>query len=421
MLPASRPLRILMICHDGTIYGSQESLRLIVENLPADGYHCTVSVARPGPLIDVLSALPNVTVVRHERLQWVKHDARSVFQRIGDLLTLLTLALPRGLAIAKLIRQHRIDVVHTNSTVSLEGALGAALTRTPHLWHIRELFWLESPKFHPVLGRPMMRWLIARLSDKAICISRKVQKQFPPNANAETLSLETETDLQSPFPLIYNALDLKPYLDRAAIGRETAARALGVPQYEGFQLVYIGRLSAGKGLHELLEVLVLLLENRPVPAVRLLVAGNFVDASYEARIQGQLAENAALREAVRFLGYQADLGPVYALADLLVVPSREEPFGRVIIEAMAADVVCVGTDSGGIPEIIESPDVGFLYPPGQPDTLAAIVNTCMQSPDRLASIRKNARRMVEKRFTIKRQVEKLNTCYQLVTRHPLPR
>jgi glycosyltransferase involved in cell wall biosynthesis len=408
------PSRILFICHDGDLYGSQQSLNLIVRYLPEHLYQCFVSIARPGPLQRVLQDYPNTVVMRHKRLQWVKHDFRSGWQKIGDVLSLLLAAVPRTLYLFYTIRREKINLVHTNSSVSLEGALAAALAGVPHVWHIRELFMKKSPKFHLVLGRRFSRWLIDRFSDQVICISDIVLNQFGPYRDADP----------DKYLLLYNALELSSrpeYFEindpQRHIMRSLSLKVLGLPDTKAFRVGYIGRLSAGKGFHELLEAFAML--RRRGIHLELLVAGNFVDEPYRERIEAAMAEE-CLRHTVRFFGYQEDLRPLYEVLDVLVVPSLNEPFGRVIIEAAAHGVPCIASNSGGIPEIIESGETGLLYPPGDVYALAGLMEELMTAFWKLETLRQNALRMVYERFNIEMQIRTLSECYQLIlARHQL--
>ncbi|HEY9744763.1 MAG TPA: glycosyltransferase family 4 protein [Oculatellaceae cyanobacterium] len=409
-----QPIRILYVCHDGELYGSQQSLNLLVKYLPKERYQCFVSVARPGALEAVLRHYPNVTVLRHRRLQWVKHDPRSCLQRIGDILTLAATALPRVWYLFNTIRREKINVVHTNSSVSLEGALAAALAGIPHIWHIREMFMEKSPKFHLVLGCKITRWLINHFSDTVICISEAVRNQFGP-----FLDQDPER-----FQVVYNALELNAYRPlvpgndpQRTILRSLALNDLGLSDTRTFRVGYIGRLSEGKGFHELLEA-VAMLKLRDM-SVEVLVAGNFVDEAYKKRILDRV-QQAGLEEEVHFLGYRDDLTQIYEVIDLLVVPSRNEPFGRVVIEAMANGIPCIATHSGGIPEIIDQGMTGLLYPPGDVYALAGLIEELAVAFWKLETIRQNARRMVEERFNIDNQIRILDECYQsVIARHQL--
>lgn len=402
--------RLLYICHDGGLYGSQQSLHLLLKHLSPERYECLVSLARPGPLADILAAYPHVRVMAHRRLQWVKHDRRALLQRVGDVLNLMLTGFLRVWWLYGVIRREQIDLVHTNSSVSLEGALAAALAGVPHVWHVRELLMEESPKFQPVLGRWLMRWVIDRYADLVLCISQAVRDQFEALANEDP----------ERYVLLYNALEIDEsplplrHEERQRALRTLSLQVLNLPADDEVLWVgYIGRLSEGKGFHDLLAAAGLL-RARGVP-VRLVVAGGFVDTAYQQRIDDLLTRT-GMRPYVHLLGYREDLAPVYPCLDVLVVPSYNEPFGRVVIEAMIQGVPCVGTDSGGIPEIITDGETGLLYPTGEANALADCLADLVEAPWKLEALRQNARRMVSERFNIEAQVKALDTWYQSIIR-----
>jgi glycosyltransferase involved in cell wall biosynthesis len=138
-----------------------------------------------------------------------------------------------------------------------------------------------------------------------------------------------------------------------------------------------------------------------------------VDDAYKARILDAIDEN-HLRDSVHLLGYREDLTPLYEVINVLVVPSRSEPFGRVVIEAMVQGVPCIGSNAGGIPEIIEDRLTGLLYPPGDTETLADLIEELADASWKREAIRQNAGRMVRERFNIEAQIRTLDECYQSV-------
>lgn len=406
------------MCHDGDLYGAQRSLELIVRHLPAQAYARFVSLARPGPLENRLSDCPNTQVLRHKRLQWVKHDIRTWPQRVGDATMLLWSVFSRSWALFQTIRREKIQLVHTNSLVSLEGPLAAALARVPHVWHIRELFMEPSPKLHMVLGRWFSRQVIDRLSDSVLCISDAVRRQFGLYAEYDPQRYQVVLNAFEGMPDPSSIVRSGPEFDRL---RALCLKVLKVPVSDTldgvFRIGYIGRISEGKGLHELLEAVHLLRRERF--SVELLIAGDFVDEAYRDYI-GDLLERYALESGIHFLGRLDNLEPVYAAIDAVVVPSLNEPFGRVVIETMCQGIPCVATAAGGIPEIIEHGVTGLLYPPGEPETLAGCLRDLIESPWKRESLQENAGRMVLQRFTIEQQIRKLDECYQSVLiRHQL--
>lgn len=391
-------IRILYLCHDGDLYGSQQSLTLLLKYLPQEEFQPFVSIARPGPLVERLEAMGHVTVLSHKRLQWFKHDRRNLWQQWGDVAGLLLGSIPKAMKIYRHIRQHDIQVVHTNSVVSLEGALAAKIAGIPHIWHIRELFMEDTPKLVPTFGRAFTRGVIHHLSSRVMCISQAVRNQFGPYLK------------QAPeqYQLLYNALDPeaadapKIEVTEPELPRKTARYRIG----------YIGRLSEGKRFHDLLEAFIAMVNEGNVSA-DLVVAGNFVDAPYEQKIQG-LIEDSGMKAHIHLLGYRQDLAALYTSMDVLVVPSLNEPFGRVVIEAMMAGVPCIGADSGGIPEIITHQETGLLYPPTDTQALKQLLRTALEQPELRNALLKNAGRMVGTRFTIEAQMNALIESYHAI-------
>jgi len=393
MPPRFDPYRILFVCHDGDLFGSQQSLLLLLKNLPPNRFQCHVSIAKPGPLSErIAEELPHVILAQHQRVQWIKHNARSRIQHWGDLIAITLGAISRVMTLADYITKHQIDLVHTNSLVSLEGALAAKHTERPHVWHIRELFMLPSPKLHMVLGREVTRQYVQKLSRKVFCISQAVQQQFTDMAEYTT----------EQFAVVYNALD------------DTLLNAPPKPKpfdaKSPLTLGYIGRLSEGKRFHDVVEALAVVKRQTPRAKFQLLVAGKFVDTDYETHIHQEIYRH-DLTEHIRFLGYQHQVDKVYQAIDVLIMPSLNEPFGRVVIEAMAYGVPCVAANSGGIPEIITDSSLGWLYPATQATELGAIILTLLKDRSPLAAVATAAQNMVQNRFSAATQAQQVMAYY----------
>ncbi|MBY0405789.1 MAG: glycosyltransferase, partial [Cyanobacteria bacterium] len=309
-------MNILYLCHDGGLYGSQQSLLLILKNLPSPPFKLFVSVARPGPLTEALRCIPGVTVLGHRRLQWVKHDIRCYTHRIGDIIGFFFSGPLKIWALCRYIQCHQIQLVHTNSMVSPEGAIAAKLCGIPHVWHIRELFMEETPKLQPIFGKKITRSFIHHFSQKVLCISKAVQHQFEP-------FLSQQPDK---YPVLYNALEkttTEPKdteLNECKFSSHSLSREL--PPKSGYRLGYIGRLSTGKRFQDLLEALDLLIQENGL-SVDLIVAGEFVDKPFETLIKQRL-ENSPLQAQVHFLGYQTHLNEFYQSIDLLLSPVNQK-------------------------------------------------------------------------------------------------
>jgi glycosyltransferase involved in cell wall biosynthesis len=94
-----------------------------------------------------------------------------------------------------------------------------------------------------------------------------------------------------------------------------------------------------------------------------------------------------------------NLGAYYRAADVLCVPSLDEPFGNVILEALVGGCTVVGSEVGGIPFIISDGVDGYLVPPNDPQKWAKKLRLISEDKGRLDGLVKNGREMVERRFS----------------------
>ncbi len=99
-----------------------------------------------------------------------------------------------------------------------------------------------------------------------------------------------------------------------------------------------------------------------------------------------LAASLEIGHCVKWLGWLSDTKPFYAQIDLFCLPSRQEPFGIVVTEAMQACLPCIVTDTSGPRDIIEDGRSGWVVPAGDADALAAALTEAIDDPKRAAAI-----------------------------------
>jgi glycosyltransferase involved in cell wall biosynthesis len=116
---------------------------------------------------------------------------------------------------------------------------------------------------------------------------------------------------------------------------------------------------------------------------------------------------------VDFLGF-ASLPEFFSMVDILAVPSWEEPFGIVLLEAMASGVPVVATNRGGPAEIIRSALHGVLVPPHDPLGLASAIQSLADDDERRQLIIRSAREFVETNFDIRIVVPRVEDFYRRV-------
>jgi glycosyltransferase involved in cell wall biosynthesis len=158
--------------------------------------------------------------------------------------------------------------------------------------------------------------------------------------------------------VVYNGFDARTFLQGDARGLRAE---LGIPA-DAVVGIVAGSLIRRKGQ----DILFQAMRSGKVRPFPLLVAGDGPERpAYEKEAAGL---------PIHFIGHRSDLGAVLRdAADFLVAPSRQEAFGRVIIEAGFAGIPAVGTRVEGIPEAIQDGVTGLLAPPEAPDALGAAI------------------------------------------------
>jgi L-malate glycosyltransferase len=126
---------------------------------------------------------------------------------------------------------------------------------------------------------------------------------------------------------------------------------------------------------------------REVPA-HLLLIGDGPDRSLAER----LAENGGFSDRTTFLGNVAPIETILPVGKIFLLPSDAESFGLAALEAMACGVPVVGTNVGGLPEVVSNGSDGYLRPVGEVDGMAEAALTLLRDPEKWENFSRNARR-----------------------------
>jgi len=124
------------------------------------------------------------------------------------------------------------------------------------------------------------------------------------------------------------------------------------------------------------------------------------------------AGDLGIQQRVIFTGWRHDLPRIYADLDLLVVSSNNEGTPVSAIEAMASGCPVVATQVGGLPNVIENGETGYLVPAQQPQALAAAMLKLISNPQKAAQMGRAAQLSVKDKFSINRLISETESLYQ---------
>lgn len=336
--------------------GSPRALLNTIESLDRERFEPLFLTDRTGPLVDALRA-DQVTIVHG---------------RVTSLSPRFPLASAAGLWRQwELLRTLRPAIVHLH-----EGGWNYDLIFAAWLRHIPVILHVHNP----IVASPRnLHW---RLATQVVFVSKahRAGAQFIERIAAKSI-------------VVHNAIDVA----RFAAGRSLRT-ALGLHDSD-IAIGTVAQVSRRKGIDLILDVAARLLPSHE-RLVFLLIGPDGVDEGDFAEACRTRAAEPALYGRVRFLGSRKDIPDLLRTCDVFFLPTRAEPFGMVVAEAMAAGVPVVASRIGGIPEIITSDQTGWLVDELTTEHLSRALEQVVTLPDLGRAVGAQGQRSLSGRFDL---------------------
>jgi len=199
---------------------------------------------------------------------------------------------------------------------------------------------------------------------------------------------------------------------------EAFFEASSLPVEDGHpKILFAGRVSPIKGIHHLVSAFSRV--SSVFPGAQLLIVGEEVNQRYADDLKRQVTQH-GMNGRVRFIGRvdQNQLAHYMRQSWALVLPSISEALGRVVFEAMATGTLVIGSDVGGIPEIITDQVTGFLVPPGDEDALADHLQWVLNHPQETTKMGERAHEAAREIFSADAYVQNYTRLFE-VAQHVL--
>jgi glycosyltransferase involved in cell wall biosynthesis len=381
-------MKILFYNHTGQVSGAERLLLLILARLDRQRFEPTLVCPEQGSLRQLArdQGVPvEAAIALNARFTW----------RVERLPRYLKSFLDVILQFRRTVRDVNPDLIHANSTRA--GLVATAATvglGTRVVWHLHDLL----PK-HPI--STLIR-IFAGLSSRTsvIAVSEAVAKNF----RGRCSSLLTNR-----VSVILNAIDLKKFEPDYG-SRRTIRKELRLREHDPL-IGIVGQLTPRKGQLELLRAFSSALPK--IPHTVLLVAGAPLfnrDGEYLETLK-RTALELGIGNSVRMLGARSDIDVIMQALDVLVVNSKAEPFGLVILEAMACGTPVIAAAVDGIPEIIEHRTNGWLVPAQDEEALSEAIVNLSRRPELRARLAEAGRKHVAQHFSADRYLAELQAFY----------
>lgn len=251
------------------------------------------------------------------------------------------------LTIAKLLHKKNIAILHSNQIWSIRAAN-----------QIRKLLGVKMiSHFRDPINQTSGWWLKGGI-DGAICISNHIEQELITNVSSHLIGRCATIINPVQFPEKYSLAISKEK-------RQQRRTQLGINN-EDFVFSFVGQISEVKGIIELITAF----SQQSIPRSSLIVAGK---ASQEQRYYEQdclsLIKQLNLENRIKLIGFKERISDVYEVSNVIVMPSKVEPLGRVPLEAASYYRPTIATAVGGLPETILDKKTGWLVPAGNINAL----------------------------------------------------
>lgn len=386
------PSRILFIHSGSDLYGASRSLLRLSSRLVGDGAVVKAVLPQNGPLVLELRKI-GVDVDVQKSLPVIER------QKLRNLMGLVQLSAKFVLSIIYLlwlIKQFKPDIVHTMSSVILSSGPVAKLAGVSHIWHVREFFGEFG-----VMWRYYQKYIL-QFSTRIICVSTAVAEQFEHFKHNSIIHV-----IHNGFP-VDEFLDITP--NRVKEFRSKYATS-GVNYIVGV----VGRIKFQRKGQEIFVRAASLLHDK-FPDARFLCIGSPYPGN-EAHLANLLSliKELHLEGYVIYTGDVDDIKAAIKALDILVLSSvQPEPFGGVVVEAMALGRPVVATATGGSLEQVADGVTGYLVEPGNPESMAEAIGKLLEAPDQARQFGQSGRRRFLDQFEFEPFYKTMLSLYEKV-------
>ncbi len=390
--PAAGKHRVLFVDHTAELSGGELALLNLLRHLDRTRITPVVALGAPGGLSEALQAAGIETYILplHQAVLSTRKDSlgwRSLL-RFGQVWQ----SIRYTRLLRRFAREQRIDLIHSNSLKSdiLAGVTGR-LAGVPVVWHVRDRI---ADDYLPAVAASGFRQLSRWLPHFVIANSRSTLATLglPASKPSRVIYSGVVASSFSPLP------DVESQSDRP------------------IRIAMLGRLSAWKGQHVFLRAAAEVRKAFPQAQFQIIGSAMFGEEAYAESLR-KLVDELGLAGCVSFLGFRKDVPALLCELSVLVHASTTgEPFGQVIVEAMAAGLPVVATNGGGVPEIVVDGQTGLLVPMNDAAAMARAIVTILSDPPLAQRMGRLARERAADNFSIQQTAQAVHDVYDQVLR-----
>ncbi|MHB1347687.1 MAG: glycosyltransferase family 4 protein [Candidatus Humimicrobiaceae bacterium] len=366
-------MKILMInslYFPNILGGAEISVQILAEELQKNGFETVVITLSDKNYTDFVNSV-KVYYISHSNVFWLLNSKRisklSILLR--HLASLKNPAIDRKLK--KIIKSENPDIIHTNNLIGLSYFFWKVIRKNKiPLVHTLHDYYLLCRK--STLYSKNKNCTSICHSCRFFSVPKKfLSKDIDSIVGVTDFILKKHTD-EYFFKFSKKFIISSPIKINSGIFPK---QIIDMP----ITFAFIGLISKTKGIEKLLETFTGI-----GSSANILILGKAKNKDYEENLKIKFST-----ENISFIGF-ADIYEILPKIDVLVIPSLwNEPFGRVIIEAYSYGIPVIGSNRGGIPELIEDGKTGFIFEPDKNGEMEAKIKIFIDKPELILNMSKN--------------------------------
>lgn len=300
-------------------------------------------------------------------------------------------ALTVATKLVELVEEHRLELIHAHYAVPhavsaylAKQILNAHNIKTVTTLHGTDITLVGSNQsFHRII-----KFAIEK-SDGVTAVSNYLKRR----------TIE-EFDIRREIRVIYNFVDPVKTTQKASV----CSREAFAPGGEKI-VMHASNFRAVKRVGDVVRIFARVRERIPSKLV-------LIGEGPERLFIQQLVKELKLTGDVYFLGAQDDTEPLFLCADLFLLPSEQESFGLTALEAMACGVPVIGSETGGLPEVITHGETGFLFPIGEIHQMSVKALELLSCEDKHRRLKEQAGLRAEQHFNANQIIPQYESFYK---------
>ena len=292
-----------------------------------------------------------------------------------------------SLKVRKIIFENKINIIYSNSVKGHIYCLPLkVLVRIPIVWHVRDN-----------IKNRLINSLFVFASKKIICISKHIYSQVVDFSASKIV-------------LVYGGISLKQFNPNKNDVCQNLRSDLGLQPNKTI-IAQIGQITRWKNQIEFIKCAKIIIDiNKNVHFIIVGNANSTNDRKYLVEIKNEILRY-NISDYISIIDYTANINEIYSQVDVLVHPSIKEPFGRVIVEAMAFKIPVVAYNLGGPKEIIQNEVSGFLVEPYNYKSIAEKVLILLSDKSKRIAFGEEGRKIVQMNFNIEKKAKELELVF----------